>query len=602
MLNFDPLKPFGFIKFRNKEQVLFVKGTVSELDLIQDIEAVRAKKAGLWDAIALVPFCQIYEKGVAVERDEPLICLKIEKQEFISLNELKEADVRAGAVSYDFTQAEYENIIKKLISQEIYGGEGANFVVPRTAFLDIENFDAHKAIELFGRLLEHEIGAYMTFLVFTGTRYFIGASPETLINIEDAQVRMQPISGTFRKNNAEDLREIYRRFLDFLRNKKEVNELFMVLDEELKMISQICESGGMIVGPLLKEMSRVIHTEYLLTGHSKMQVYEALKIAMHAPTVVGGPVENAAKIGQKYVKNRSFYGGALALFGLDEFSRERLDTAILIRTADINLRGTAKIGAGATVVKDSDPTEEFEETRAKTGGMINAFLGINSPKTGRYLDVLSGDFAVLEELNKRNQTLSKFWFFNQQNHIKNTGKKGKITIINNEDHFAFMLSHMAKKAGFDVDVVHFENFEDKGEDLVIIGPGPGDPCDLNSPKMAKLRAIAGGFLDSKRAFLGVCLGHQILCERLGFEIVKSAQATQGEQHLISLFGHDEPVGMYNTFYAKYKALEGVEICEREGLVYALRGGFFSGFQFHPESVLTTNGFEILREELIYLCQ
>ena len=60
------------------------------------------------------------------------------------------------------------------------------------------DWNADKALTIFRRLLEAERGAYWTFLVFTGDRYLVGASPERHISVHGGEVRMNPISGTFR--------------------------------------------------------------------------------------------------------------------------------------------------------------------------------------------------------------------------------------------------------------------------------------------------------------------------------------------------------------------------------------------------------------------
>jgi phenazine biosynthesis protein phzE len=78
---------------------------------------------------------------------------------------------------------------------------------------------------------------------------------------------------------------------------------------------------------------------------------------------------------------------------------------------------------------------------------------------------------------------------------------------------------------------------------------------------------------------------------------------QGVQKPIDLFGRREPVGFYNTFFARRPDAPppGVEIAsEPDGRVTALRAERFCSFQFHVESVLTTNSVPILRDALLWL--
>ena len=111
---------------------------------------------------------------------------------------------------------------------------------------------------------------------------------------------MNPISGTFRvrppgHGDALD-RDLKPRLLEFLRDEKEIYELFMVVDEELKMMCDICHEGGQVLGPFLKPMTHLIHTEYLLAGRSRRDVREILRDTMYAATVTGSPVENACRL------------------------------------------------------------------------------------------------------------------------------------------------------------------------------------------------------------------------------------------------------------------------------------------------------------------
>ena len=79
----------------------------------------------------------------------------------------------------------------------------------------------------------------------------------------------------------------------------------MVVDEEMKMMSAVCPNGGRILGPFLKQMSRLSHTEYLLEGRTDLDVREVLRLTMFAPTVTGSPMENACAVIAEYEKERA---------------------------------------------------------------------------------------------------------------------------------------------------------------------------------------------------------------------------------------------------------------------------------------------------------
>ena len=82
----------------------------------------------------------------------------------------------------------------------------------------------------------------------------------------------------------------------------------MVVDEELKMMCDICHEGGLVLGPYLKPMSHLVHTEYLLAGRTRRDVREVLRDSMFAATVTGSPVENACRLIARYEQHgRGYY-------------------------------------------------------------------------------------------------------------------------------------------------------------------------------------------------------------------------------------------------------------------------------------------------------
>ena len=146
--------------------------------------------------------------------------------------------------------------------------------------------------------------------------------------------------------------------------------------------------------------------------------------------------------------------------------------------------------------------------------------------------------------------------------------------------------------------------ETAGYDLVLLGPGPGDPGDLASHRIGTVRAFAREFLAAGRPVLGLCLGHQALGAALGLELTRLPTPMQGTQLAVDLFGFEERVGFYNSFAvrAPKDPLPGVTTAPIPGtdVLMALRGPTFSGLQFHPESVLTLDGLGILRREIARL--
>ncbi len=461
---------------------------------------------------------------------------------------------------------------------------------------------------MFKRLLERERGAYWTYVFFTGDRYLIGASPERHVSIHGGDVRMNPISGTFRIPAGGDTKQ---QLLDFLADEKEVYELFMVVDEELKMMCDLCTEGGQVLGPFLKPMSRLVHTEYLLAGRTTKDPREVLRDTMYAATVTGSPVENACRLIKKYeTEGRGYYGAALAVLGRDAVGGPVVDSPIVIRSADVGLDGSLKVTAGATLVRDSDPAYEVAETHAKAGGILSAFgLVPAAPVPTTNVAELVNDEDVLLALNARNQRLSRFWLTDQGGSPPDPRLRGlSAVVLDGEDDFVNMLRHVLRVLGMTSEVVRHEDYRPgvlDGYDLVIVGPGPGDPRDDTDPKMANLRAAVAELLAAERPFLSVCLGHQALCHTLGLDLAFKDIVFQGTQSPVSIAGRTERVGFYNTFVGRVgeaglPAGVSVETDEASGDVHLLRGPHYRGIQFHAESILTEHGYDLLHELVVEL--
>ncbi|MEZ0577662.1 anthranilate synthase family protein [Nocardioides sp. MH1] len=566
------------------------------------------------DRLVAVPFRQVTERGFQAHDDgTPLVVVDVEEEREYAVAEVIDA---IDPVDVDFTDrggfetadGDYAKVVEAIIKDEIGQGEGANLVIGRHYRAVVADWDAAKALTVFRRLLERERGAYWTFLFFTGDRYLVGASPERHVSVHGGDVRMNPISGTFRvRPPAGDDRRIEARLLDFLKDEKEIYELFMVVDEELKMMCDICHEGGQVLGPFLKPMTHLIHTEYLLAGRSKRDVREILRDTMYAATVTGSPVENACRLIKEYEsEGRGYYGAALAVIGRDEDGLPVIDSPIVIRTADVDLDGRLKVTAGATLVRDSDPAYEVAETHAKAGGILSAFgLVPSAPQHGVDLAQLAADEDVLIALNARNRRLSGFWLTDQAGTPPDPRLAGmSVVILDGEDDFVNMLRHLLAVMGMSSAVVRHEDYTPgclDGYDLVIVGPGPGDPRDDADQKMVNLRHAVSSLLAAERPFLAVCLGHQALCHELGIPLGYKDIVFQGTQAQVTVHGRRERVGFYNTFVGRVgpddelPAGVSVETDAGTGDVNALAGPHYRGVQFHAESVLTERGWDIVHD-------
>jgi phenazine biosynthesis protein phzE len=618
---FTSTRPFCLIKRRSESRVLYLSGTIALLEWLDQIPrrpggAPSPSGGEIFDTLSILPFRQVEELGFAVRhKGEQIISLSVEEQRWLEMDHclsiLPNEPVAlqdSGVFSPD--DAGYAARVRRIVDEEISKGEGCNFVVPRRFRARLADFDLPKALSSFRRLLTDEYGVYWSFLFYTGAQYFIGATPERHISCHKGVVKMNPISGTLRKSTC-TAENITSALQSFLKDPKEIFELLMVTDEELKMMADICAEGGQVVGPMLKEMSKLIHSEYVLTGHSDEDVIGMLRKSMFAATVTGSPIENACRVIYRHdPESRRYYGSALALIGHDAQGMDTLDSPITIRMAEIDTDGNLEIGVGGTLVRNSVPEEEVAETHAKAGALMGALGFGRSDGFGCRLGESLYCEDVMISLSARNAKLSRFWIEDQS--LGNTAMKKlsskRITIVDNEDNFTRMMRHMIRAMGASVSIVRYDQYKatEENADLVVLGPGPGDPRDLRNPKMARLSGICQELVSAARPLLCVCLGHQILCQQLGFPLVQKRLPFQGVQEAIDLWGSPEYVGFYNAFAGKVGEPEshGLEISYDEctGEIHALRGDKFAGVQFHPESILTTNGFKITEDILTRLLQ
>ncbi len=571
----------------------------------------------------LVPYRTAGERGFQCREDDVApLAMRVHTRRRVTLPDLPALDdATARAVAggrFDIDDAEYEQIVQHVIDDEIGAGEGANFVISRSFHAEIPDYSVATALSVFQHLLRHERGAYWTFLVQVAGRTFVGATPERHITLSAGVASMNPISGTYRYPPGGPT---VAGLVGFLKDGKESDELYMVLDEELKMMAAFCDDVVRIDGPRLRMMAHLAHTEYLISGRTALPPVEVLRNTLFAPTVVGSPLVNAFRVIKRHERTgRGYYSGIAALISRDENGLDRLDSAILIRTAEVRPGGRLRIGAGATVVRHSRPAEEAAETRAKARGLLAA-MGVGatpaaSPATNRRPAVgcsPQNHRDIQRVLRTRNDRLNRFWFG-----ATGTGSDAltvpggpRILVLDAEDTFTAMLGHHVRALGCPVEIQSAaKEFAVDDVDCVLLGPGPGNPLALDDPRIARLHDIVGELLRGSVPFLAVCLSHQILSAQLGLPI-RRRQPRQGLQREITLFGEAQRVGSYNSYFAVsdrdrlvdpvHGAFVEVSRDRHTGEVHALRGKRFGSVQFHLESVLTQNGRLIAARLLTDLC-
>jgi anthranilate synthase/aminodeoxychorismate synthase-like glutamine amidotransferase len=186
-----------------------------------------------------------------------------------------------------------------------------------------------------------------------------------------------------------------------------------------------------------------------------------------------------------------------------------------------------------------------------------------------------------------------------------TAGQPKLLLIDNYDSFTYNLVQAFLVLGADVDVrrndeITVEQALELSPTHLCISPGPGTPRDAGV-SMDMIKAFAG-----KVPVFGVCLGHQAIVEAFGGEVVRAPRLMHGKTSLVehdggTLFaGLPQPceVGRYHSLIARPSSMpDELEVDARtaEGEIMGVRHRRFTveGVQFHPESVLTPQGPELM---------
>lgn len=184
----------------------------------------------------------------------------------------------------------------------------------------------------------------------------------------------------------------------------------------------------------------------------------------------------------------------------------------------------------------------------------------------------------------------------------------KIVIIDNYDSFTYNLSHLVKELGAEVTVYRNDQFtlnQLEVFDKIILSPGPGIPSEAGL-LLDVIKSYAG-----RKPILGVCLGHQAIGEAFGAQLENLSQVYHGVASTIRQLSNDYifdslprniEVGRYHSWVVSAhnlpKCLE-ITAHSEEGQIMALRHRHYDihGIQFHPESILTPQGRQILQNFL-----
>jgi anthranilate synthase len=286
---------------------------------------------------------------------------------------------------------------------------------------------------------------------------------------------------------------------------------------------------------------------------------------MWAVTVIGAPKKAAAQAIEDLEKDaRAWYGGAVGMISLNG----DMNTGIMIRT--VHLRdGVAAYSTGATLLYDSVPAMEEQETRMKATAFFRALRG----------EVPAAAAPVAPPAPPR---------------------RVRMMLVDNDDCFIHTLANYARQTGAEV-VTYRSGFppgliEQVKPDLILVSPGPGRPADFGVPDLVRHAAGLGV------PVFGVCLGLQGIVEAFGGELGVLSYPMHGKPSVIRHFnrgifaGLPErfTVGRYHSLFARRETFpDCLEVTAEteDGVIMGVRHRELpiEAVQFHPESMLTLEG-------------
>jgi len=408
------------------------------------------------------------------------------------------------------------------------------------------------------------------FLFNLGGEYLIGASPEMYVRVEGRRIESCPISGTIARGK--DAIEDAQQIRTLLNSAKDESELTMCTDVDRNDKSRICEAGSVrVLGRRQIEMySHLIHTVDHVEGvlRPEFDALDAFLTHCWAVTVTGAPKPAAIRwIEAREAAPRRWYGGAVGCIGFNG----GLNTGLTLRTMRLQ-DGIAEVRVGATLLYDSIPEEEEQETLTKAAALFRTL-----------------DLAAAGQSAKAAQAP-----------VAKAGAGKRILLIDCEDSFVHTLAGYFRATGADVETLrhnHAASALGRGFDLVVLSPGPGKPDEFGVPALVKAATNAG------LPVFGVCLGFQGIVEAFGGALGTLETPMHGKPSRIEIetgsrlfadLPETFPIGRYHSLYAmpeKLPAVLRVTAKTGDGVIMAIEHATLpvAGVQFHPESIMSLGG-------------
>ena len=369
---------FGYDTVRYVEQKLSASCPSDELGL-PDVQLLLAEELAVFDNLSgtlqLVvntdpSQAHAYEEAVArLDQLEACLAEPGPPLQPVSLGELS-TDALEATISHRASESDFKASVSR-IQEYVLAGDVMQVVPSHRMSIGFDR----DPLTLYRALRNLNPSPYLYFLDM-GDFHIIGSSPEILVRFEEGEVTVRPIAGTRPRGKTPD--EDGALAAELLADPKEIAEHLMLIDLGRNDVGQIAQSGSVSLTEkmVIERYSHVMHIVSNVTGKARegISAMAALRATLPAGTLSGAPKVRAMEIIDELEPvKRGVYGGAVGYLSWSG----NMDTAIAIRTALVK-DGELIIQAGAGVVADSIPQNEWEEVLNKSRAMLRALTMISA--------------------------------------------------------------------------------------------------------------------------------------------------------------------------------------------------------------------------------
>jgi anthranilate synthase component 1 len=315
---------------------------------------------------------KVYLKSVEKIEDIEKEIFKEAKSNIIEKNFLSKTDFNNIANIGFNSNLSKDEFVEAVLKAKKYIHDGEIFQVVLSQRFSTDKFS--EPFNIYRALRSINPSPYMYYINF-GNLKIIGSSPEPLLKINGKKVQTYPIAGTRKRGKSP--REDRILINELYKDEKEKAEHNMLVDLARNDLGRVCRYGSIKVKKYMsiEKYSNVIHLVSRIEGTlgKGKTIFDAIKSAFPAGTLSGAPKIRAMQIiSELEPDRRNIYGGIIGYFGYDG----SLNTCITIRTAVISNK-TAYIQAGAGIVNESEPENEWEETLNKAAAIFRSISAAN---------------------------------------------------------------------------------------------------------------------------------------------------------------------------------------------------------------------------------